>query len=582
MPNRWPVRRAARLRFADARAPIIDDQRGRSPPAWPNCAPGCIVAVKGIGGYHLMCDARNDAAVQRLRERKGAAAQAAGGDVPGGGADGLDAVRRELEPDAVEAAALRDPARADRASVRQRPDGSLSRCLAPGLREIGAFLPCSPLHALLLHDFGGPLVATSGNLSGEPVLTDEREAAQRLAAVADAFVHHDRPIVRPDDPVLRVVGARTRPIRTGRGTAPLRFELARRSPSRCSRSARSPGCARARLAAASCSRRTSATWTRREGATRFAQVAEDLQQLYGVRAARLVVDAHPGYASRAWADSGGLPMTAVQHHRAHASAAAWERPDVRRWLVLAWDGVGLGDDGTLWGGEALVRCAGQWQRASAAAVSPARRRTRPRASRAPPPAPVLGRGPPLRAGARRARTRRSRLAARTERAADERRRPALRCRRLPDPRHRHDELRGPGGDAARGARRQRRAGDGDRPAARARDAAGLWRIDWRPLLDRLLDPRRRCPRARSGLPRRAGAGCRGPGRPAAQNHRIRRRGPCGGVFQNRLLCDEIARRFDNHGLAPPARRRAGQRCRPRLPGRSSKQRRWRAPIESRE
>ena len=108
---------------------------------------------------------------------------------------------------------------------------TLAGNVAPGLSEIGAFLPYSPLHQLLLEDFGGPLVATSGNISGEPVLTDNEDAARRLDAVADAFLHHDRPIVRPaDDPVIRPMAGAARLIRPGRGVAPIERELSEKLP----------------------------------------------------------------------------------------------------------------------------------------------------------------------------------------------------------------------------------------------------------------------------------------------------------------------------------------------------------------
>ena len=169
---------------------------------------GRILAIKGIGGYHLVCDAGNEAAVRRLRERKHRPHKPLAVMFPLGGADGLEAVREQLRPDAVAAAALTDPARPI-VLVQKRPDFSLSAELAPGLRELGAFLPYSPLHHELLARLRRPVVATSGNISGEPVITDNAEAQDRLAGIADAFLHHDRPIVRPaDDPVIRPMAAR--------------------------------------------------------------------------------------------------------------------------------------------------------------------------------------------------------------------------------------------------------------------------------------------------------------------------------------------------------------------------------------
>ncbi|MGB8327270.1 MAG: Sua5/YciO/YrdC/YwlC family protein, partial [Steroidobacteraceae bacterium] len=164
---------------------------------------GEIVAVKGIGGYHLLCDARNETAVCSLRARKRRPHKPLAVMYPRRGADGLERVREDAQLHEIEAAALRDPARPI-VLVTKRPNNSLAASVAPGLVEIGVFLPYSPLHQILLEDFGDPLVATSGNRSGEPVITDAGMAEEKLAPIADAFVHHDRPIVRPaDDSVLR-------------------------------------------------------------------------------------------------------------------------------------------------------------------------------------------------------------------------------------------------------------------------------------------------------------------------------------------------------------------------------------------
>jgi len=185
---------------------------------------GKIVAVKGIGGYHLMCDARNDIAVARLRAKKPRPHKPLAVMFPARGADGLDAVRTVAELTPEHERWLRDPARPI-VLVNKKPR-ALSPRIAPGLKEIGVMLPYSPLHDLLLLDFGGPLVATSANVSGEPVLTDNDEVDQRLRHVAEAFLHHNRPIQRPaDDPVMRVIGGHARPLRHGRGSAPLELPL---------------------------------------------------------------------------------------------------------------------------------------------------------------------------------------------------------------------------------------------------------------------------------------------------------------------------------------------------------------------
>src|SRR5664280_2905449 len=184
---------------------------------------GKIVAVKGIGGYHLLCDAANSVAVATLRERIRRPDKPLAVMFPLQG--DLAALRRAAILGPTHEAMLRDPIRPV-VLVPKSVTYDLAPEIAPNSCEIGAMLPYSPLHHLLLEDFGVPLVATSGNVSGEPVLTDNGMAERYLAAVADAFLHHDRPIVRPaDDPVYRVIANKPRPLRLGRGNAPFEIEL---------------------------------------------------------------------------------------------------------------------------------------------------------------------------------------------------------------------------------------------------------------------------------------------------------------------------------------------------------------------
>jgi len=324
---------------------------------------GRVLAVRGIGGYHLLCDARDEAAVRRLRERKRRPDKPLAVMFPQRGADGLDAAREELQIGTVEQAALSDPARSI-VLVPRRADGHLAPSVAPGLGEIGAFLPYSPLHHLLLGAFGGPVVATSGNVSGEPVLTEPHEAEERLAAVADAFLHHNRPIVRPaDDSVVRIAAGRARPIRLGRGLAPLELEL----PAELPEPVLAVGGHLKLTVALAWGRRVVVSphvgdmGTRRSELV-FEQVARDLQRLYDVRARRWLCDAHPGYTTTRWVQALGEPFSTVLHHHAHASALVVEHAVTEPAVVFAWDGVGYGADGTLWGGEAFVGRPGAWER----------------------------------------------------------------------------------------------------------------------------------------------------------------------------------------------------------------------------
>jgi len=330
---------------------------------------GRIIAVKGIGGYHLLCDARNDDAVKRLRmakhrPHKPLAIMLPGNNRLGQWGIGIQDIHREILGNPVHPIVL--------ATVY--PDTCLSNEIAPGLQEIGVMLPYSPLHEIILEDFGFPVVATSANLSGEPVLTEAQDVETRLGTVADSFLHHNRGIQRPaDDPVYRVIDTVARPLRLSRGNAPLERELPFSLPQPL-------------LATGGHMKNTVAlAWDRRivlsphigdldsaRSRDVFTQVIADLQALYHVQATRIITDAHPGYASTRWAKQQGLPLLSVPHHHAHASAVAGEYSHETDWLVFTWDGVGLGADpdagpGTdqaLWGGEAFLGRPGAWRHAA--------------------------------------------------------------------------------------------------------------------------------------------------------------------------------------------------------------------------
>ncbi|MGA9855595.1 MAG: carbamoyltransferase HypF [Gammaproteobacteria bacterium] len=324
---------------------------------------GEIIAVRGIGGYHLVCDARNDKAVTELRAHKQRPHKPLALMVPLMGSDGLDAARQIVQLNKQQAALLLDPMRPI-VLARCNPQALIAPGIAPGLQELGIMLPYNPLHHLLLGDFGRPVVATSGNISGEPVLTDAQDVERRLGKVADACLHHNRPIQRPaDDPVFRFVAGQMRPLRIGRGNAPLELNL----PFRL---------ARPLLATGAFLKNTVAlAWQDRvvisphigdlesaRGQRVFKQVANDLQELYGIQADILACDAHPDFPNTRWAKHSGLPVIPVYHHHAHAAAAVGEYNISEPCLCFTWDGVGLGDDGTLWGGETLLGRPGAWRR----------------------------------------------------------------------------------------------------------------------------------------------------------------------------------------------------------------------------
>jgi hydrogenase maturation protein HypF len=322
-------------------------------------AAGQVLAVKGLGGVHLVCDATEEAVVARLRARKQRPHQPLAVLV----AD--LSVARALARVSDEAAALLESPAAPIVLLPARA-GGVAPNVAPGVDVIGLMLPYSPLHALLAEH--GPLVCTSGNLSGEPITWRDADARERLAPLVDGWLTHDRPIAVPcDDSVLQADDlAPPAPVRRSRGYAPMPIALDRAGASASKRPA---------VLAVGAELKATLAVTRGDQAflsghlgdvgdpltlEAMARHAEHLLGLYHVAPDRVACDAHPGYLSARWArtvaDARGVPLIAVQHHHAHLAALQAEhgRPDAERVLAVTFDGTGYGPDGTIWGGEFLV------------------------------------------------------------------------------------------------------------------------------------------------------------------------------------------------------------------------------------
>lgn len=316
---------------------------------------GAIVAVKGLGGFQLACDATDEDAVARLRERKRRYGKPLAVMVRS-----LDDARAWCEVSEAEAALLSSPA-APIVLLRmlREPSGALpppARSIAPRLREIGIVLPYTPLHHLLLAEAGIPLVMTSGNVSEEPICTGNAEALERLADIADAFLLHDRDILaRYDDSVARVGPRGTELIRRARGYAP--FPLP------------TPGHAAADVLACGPEQKNTVTLLSGDHAfvtqhigdmenaetfAAFERTIADYQRLFRISPQIVAHDLHPEYLPTKHALSLGLLKEGVQHHHAHVASVLGEHGEDGPVIGVAFDGTGYGTDGAIWGGEVLV------------------------------------------------------------------------------------------------------------------------------------------------------------------------------------------------------------------------------------
>ncbi len=314
---------------------------------------GGVLALKGLGGYQLLVDATSAEAVGRLRERKRREEKPFAVMFPD-----LDALRAACDAGDAEAAVLASP-EAPILLLRRRAGGPVVPGVAPGNPRLGAFLPYTPLHRLLLEAVARPLVCTSGNLSDEPMAFRDDEARDRLASLADLFLAHDRPIVRPvDDSVLRLDPDGPTLLRRARGYAPLAVPLPGDGPPVLAVGAHQKATVALRFAGRAVLSQHLGDLASPAGADLLARTAEDLLAFFRVRPERVACDLHPDYASTRLAErlagEWRVPLVRVQHHHAHGAACAAEHGLRGPVLALAWDGSGLGTDGTVWGGEALV------------------------------------------------------------------------------------------------------------------------------------------------------------------------------------------------------------------------------------
>ena len=331
-------------------------------------ASGGIVAVKGLGGFHLACDADNAEAVARLRERKRRDGKAFAVMVPD-----VDAARCVCLVDDEEAAQLRSPQRPI-VLLRKRPGASIGRGVADRLSELGVMLPSTPVQMLLMRDFveagGRMLVMTSGNLHDEPIVVDDEAAAVKFSGIADAILGNNRAILsRYDDSVLRVVNAGAagkfvQMVRRARGFAPAPIAVG-------------TGEGAPTVFAAGPEQKNTFAYLR-DGRAFVSQHVGDLEdgdvfdawvearrrmsELFRLEETVVAADMHPGYLSTQWAESRGVRVEKVQHHHAHIVSVMAENGLEEAVCGIAFDGTGYGVDGAVWGGEVLLSNRGDFER----------------------------------------------------------------------------------------------------------------------------------------------------------------------------------------------------------------------------
>ncbi|MFN3214990.1 MAG: carbamoyltransferase HypF [Acidimicrobiales bacterium] len=328
---------------------------------------GLTVAVKGLGGFHLACDATSSEAVQRLRDRKHRPDKPFGVLVRD-----LDAARDIAEVGDAEATQLTSPARPI-VLLRATADTALSPLVAPGNPLVGVMLPHTPIQHLLIRNVAGPLVMTSGNVGGEPIAYRDADL-DRLAPLCDAVLTHDRPIHLPcDDSVVRVVDGDLLPVRRARGYAPV--------PVPWWPAERTVLAVGGDLKNTFCLASHDQAWVSQhvgdmenlETLAAFEASVEQYRSLYDIAPDVVAVDAHPGYATTRWARRHhGDRVVAVQHHHAHVAAVMAEHrlAPTDRVVGLAFDGTGYGPDGTIWGGEVLLADAASAERIGHLATVP--------------------------------------------------------------------------------------------------------------------------------------------------------------------------------------------------------------------
>jgi hydrogenase maturation protein HypF len=359
-PNACPVC-GPKLELWDDKGIVLAERHSALLQAAETLRAGKIVAVKGLGGFHLMVHACSDEAVRRLRKRKHREEKPLALMFPS-----LDHIKLECEVNEFEIRLLRSPESPIvlLKAIQETGNGTIASSVAPSNPYFGVMLPYTPLHHILLQELASPVVATSGNLSDEPICIDEHEALNRLNGVADVFLVHNRPIVRHvDDSIVRVMMERELVLRRARGYAPLPISVETKHTSSV-------------LAVGAHLKNTIALTSEhnvfisqhigdletKESFHAFHRVIADFQTMYKITPSQIVCDLHPDYISSKFARSAGIPCIKIQHHYAHIASCMAENQLDGELLGVAWDGTGYGLDKNIWGGEFLLTTEASFER----------------------------------------------------------------------------------------------------------------------------------------------------------------------------------------------------------------------------
>jgi hydrogenase maturation protein HypF len=348
------------LEFWDARGRPLGKKEQALESAVDIVRDGQILALKSVGGFQLIVDARHADSVRRLRARKRREEKPFALLYPS-----LDLVHQDCAVSKLEARLLQAPEAPIVLLSRKLSNSLLAPGVAPSSSSLGVMLPYSPLHHLLMRDLAFPVIATSGNLSNEPICIDEHEALQRLEGVADYFLVHNRPIVRHmDDSVARVICDREMVLRRARGYAPLPIHRKNALPCVLGTGAHLKNSVALSVGNEIFISQHIGDLETSAAFSAFRGTVADLPRLYEAEPSIIACDLHPDYLSTKHASRMQLPALRVQHHFAHVLACLAENELEGSVLGVAWDGTGYGADGTVWGGEFLLTDEESFQRAA--------------------------------------------------------------------------------------------------------------------------------------------------------------------------------------------------------------------------